>query len=266
MDKDRPVPVPALPSATIVLLRDGPGGPEMLLVRRRAGDAFGDSYAFPGGVVDADESAAREFCGGLTTAEANAALQVPVNGLDYYSSAIRELFEETGVLLARAASGEWAGANPAFRELRKQVDEGVLAWAEFLRKHDLVMACDALHYFAHWETPLRAPKRWSARFFVAEMPAGQDAHHDSHELTDSRWLSAADALSTARDGEIKLPFPTARNLEILSKFSSVNELIRWASRRPRYGVDKIRPVLVKLDGKTKFVIPGDPDYPKGWDQ
>lgn len=271
MAQDKLVAVPALPSATIVLLRESQRGPEMLLVKRRAGDAFGDNYAFPGGVVDDNESAAQNFCRGLSADEANAALQVSAGGLNYYSTAIRELFEETGVLLARHDNGDWVCNSPAvaaadYGELSKQVDEGLLPWAEFLRGQELHMACDALHYFAHWETPLRRPKRWSARFFVAEMPTGQDARHDSIELTDSCWLSAAEALSIGRDGGMKLPFPTVRNLKALAEFSSVGELLRWAGKRAQRGVEKIRPVELERNGKSKFVIPGDPDYPDGEDQ
>ena len=94
-------PAPAKPSATIVLLRESSGGPEVLLVKRRAGDAFGNNYAFPGGVVDEDESASHEYSQGKTADEANTELNVAEGGLDYYSAAIRELFEETGILLVR---------------------------------------------------------------------------------------------------------------------------------------------------------------------
>ena len=93
MDK----PVPALPSATVVLLREADGMPELLMVKRRAGDAFGDSYAFPGGVVDHDESDAHGLIDGKSADEAGSILDIPENALDYYSAAIRELFEETGI-------------------------------------------------------------------------------------------------------------------------------------------------------------------------
>ena len=93
-------PVPTRPSATVVLLRESDQRPELLMVKRRAGDAFGDSYAFPGGVVDHDESDAHGLIDGKTAGEADAMLQIAADGLDYYSAAIRELFEETGILLA----------------------------------------------------------------------------------------------------------------------------------------------------------------------
>jgi 8-oxo-dGTP pyrophosphatase MutT (NUDIX family) len=255
MTADRPAS--ARPSATVVMLRDESRGPELLMVRRRAGEVFGDSYAFPGGLVDANEPTAHEFCRGITREEANRLLQVEDGGLDFYSAAIRELFEETGILLARDAAENWAAESPELRELRVRVDTGELSWADFLHGEGLHMACDALHYFAHWETPLTRPKRWSARFFMAVMPVEQLVRHDGSELTDSRWMTAADALS----GEFKLPFPTVRNLRMLAELDSVAALIDWADERARFGVVRIRPVEVVTEGESEFFVPGDPGYP-----
>jgi 8-oxo-dGTP pyrophosphatase MutT (NUDIX family) len=258
-------PVPALPSATVVLLREREGPPELLMVKRRAGDAFGDSYAFPGGVVDHDESDARGRIDGRTADEANAILEVPSDGLDYYSAAIRELFEETGILLARDNEGEWASNTPQLQKMRVDVDKGRLPWLEFLETQGLRLACDTLHYFAHWETPLVRPKRWSTRFFLAEMPAGQSATHDGSEVTDIRWLSASEALAGARAGEMKLPFPTIRNLRNMIDRGSVQELVDWAHSRVSEGIIKLRPVRVRQNGESKWVVRGDRGYPPGGD-
>lgn len=255
-------PVPTRPSATVVVFRDGPSGPELLLVRRRAGDAFGDSYAFPGGVVDPDETAAHAFCSGLTPDEADRVLQVDHGGLDYYSAAIRELFEETGILLAQDADGNWAADGSQFGELRWKVDKGKLPWSEFLQRQGLCMASDALYYFAWWETPYDQPKRWTTRFFVAELPPGQEASHDGTEVTDSRWLTAPDALALGQAGELPMPLPTVRNLRVLSRFRSDAELLRWVRQQQHSDIRKIRPVPITRDGRTKYVIPGDPDYPE----
>lgn len=257
--------VPAQPSATIILVRDSARGPELLMARRRAGDAFGDNYAFPGGVLDADEAAAGEFCGGVTAHEADAVLRIRKGGLDFYSAVIRELFEETGILLARQVDGAWVTDRPDLQELRLRVNAGQLAWSRFLREQDLRMACDAVHYFAHWETPLDRPKRWSARFFIAEPPPGQDATHDGSELTDIRWLTAGEALSAGQDGGMKLPFPTIRTLQALAECNSVELMLEWAQSRAREGVIKMRPVEASYDGKKQFVVPGDPGYPEGGD-
>jgi 8-oxo-dGTP pyrophosphatase MutT (NUDIX family) len=227
----------AKPSATIVVLRKADPRPEMLLVKRRAGDAFGENYAFPGGVVDADESAACEFAVGTTTDQANQVLGVAHGGLDYYSAGIRELFEETGVLLARDNNGEWACDRPEFEELRSRVDKGLLPWAEFLTQQGLWMCCDALHYFAHWETPFDLTKRWSTRFFATELPAGQSACHDGFETTDSRWLSATEALEQTMSGVIDMPYPTIKTLERLQQFATIPDLFAWARAEQESGID-----------------------------
>ncbi len=235
------------------------------MARRRAGDAFGENYTFPGGVLDADEGAAREFCGGMTSDEANAVLRIEKSGLDYYSAVIRELFEEAGILLARMVDGSWVTERPDLDELRSGLIAGQLTWSQFLREQDLRMACDAVHYVAHWETPLDRPKRWSARFFVAQPPPGQEASHDDSELTDIRWLTAGEALSARHDGKIQLPFPTTRTLQVLAGFDSVDSILEWARTRAREGVIKMRPVELSDNGKKRFVVPGEPGYPEGGD-
>lgn len=263
MTQDKPVP--ARPSATVALLREGTGHPELLMVKRRAGDAFGDSYAFPGGVVDHNESDAHGLIDGMTADEAAAVLGISENALDYYSAAIRELFEETGILLARDANAEWASDSPELQALRVKVDKGRLPWSSFLQSQGLRLACDALHYFAHWETPLDQPKRWSTYFFFAEMPTTQEAIHDGSEVTDIRWLSAAEALVSARDRSMKFPLPTIRNLRNIEHCTSVAALLDWAEARRREGIIKLRPIFIRKDGKTKWVVLGDADYPPGGD-
>ena len=254
-------PVPALPSATVVLVRECDGPPELLMVKRRAGDAFGDSYAFPGGVVDHDESDAHGLIDGLTTTQADTVLDLPEEGLDYYSAAIRELFEETGILLARSSDGEWAHVSDELRTMRVEVDKGRLRWSAFLEQRGLRVACDALHYFAYWQTPLDQHKRWSTRFFLARTPAGQTASHDGSEVTDIRWLTAAQALDGARNRTMKLPQPTLRNLRNMQHCNSVDELLAWADEQRREGIVKLRPILVERNGKPRWVVWGDEGYP-----
>jgi 8-oxo-dGTP pyrophosphatase MutT (NUDIX family) len=250
---------PARPSATIVVAREGQSAAEILLVRRRAGDAFGDSYAFPGGIVDHDESGAHIFCAGRSAEEADAILDI-ADGLDYYSAAIRELFEETGILLARDLAGNWAADEPDMGQLREDVDKGKLRWADFLRQKNLCMAADVLHYFAYWETPYVRPKRWQTRFFIAALPPGQTATHDGSEVTDIRWLTAADALSLGKLGQLPMPYPTTMNLRNLVGMNTVAELVAWAETQPALGIEKIRPVEKRIDGKAYVLIPGDEGY------
>ena len=268
MTQDNSSPPPAKPSATIVLIREGAADPEILMVRRRAGDAFGDSYTFPGGVVDADESAAHAFCQGKTAEHADIELNLSRGGLDYYSAAVRELFEETGVLLARNPRGIWAfsddtNSEARLRELRGALNSGALPWADLLRTHDLCVACDALRYFSFWETPVRLPKRWATRFFLAEAPPGQDAEHDGNELTDSCWMTAADVLSSGKSGDMKLPFPTIASLRKIAALRTVDEMLDWASAQATAGVDRILPVILGEQKQERVVVPGDKDFPNG---
>ena len=254
-------PATPRPSSTVVVVRSAVGKPEVLLVRRRAGDAFGESYTFPGGVIDPDETAAHAVCSGMSADDANAVLGV-ANGLDYYSAAIRELFEETGILLARTKDGDWPADTSVFAEQRVAVDRCELPWPQFLREEDLCMAVDALHYFAWWITPVVAPKRWTTRFFAAELPPGQDAEHDGRELTDSRWLTADDALALDRAGDLVLPQPTRRNLDLLKGFGTVQPLLEWAGNRHTEGITHICPIQVFVEGQELYPIPGDPHYPE----
>lgn len=249
------------PSATIVVARESADGPEVLLVKRRAGDAFGNAYTFPGGVIDADESNAWPVCEGLSEADANEILGVD-DGLDYYSAVIRELFEETGILLARDKDGNWPRNVAAYAAQRVAVDRCELAWPQFLSDEGLCMAADALHYFAWWITPVVSPKRWTTRFFVSALPPGQEASIDERELTDSRWLTPTAALALREAGKLKLPQPTRRNLELMKDQPSVDALLDWASARHCRGIDSICPVQVFVDGKELYPIPGDRHYPE----
>lgn len=234
------------PSATVVVVRETKSAPEVLLVKRRAGDAFGNSYAFPGGVIDPNEADATSFSDGVTDLEANSVLGIESNGLDYYSAGIRELFEETGILLARDKSAAWADCDAQIARLRTEVDKGVVQWSDFLRQYELSMAFDVLHYFAHWVTPLVRPKRWTTRFFLAELPPQQTACHDGVETIDSRWMSASNALEESRAGDLEIPYPTMKTLESLCNNKTVAAMKDWAHNRQRTGIQKIRPDHVVL--------------------
>jgi 8-oxo-dGTP pyrophosphatase MutT (NUDIX family) len=229
------------PSATIVLARDADGGPEILLVKRRAGDAFGNSYTFPGGVLDDDEAAATPHCEGLSPADANAVLGVDSGGLDYYSAVVRELYEETGVLMCAHAEID--------AMYRAQLHKGRLAWADFLQEHGLSIPCDALHYFTHWITPSALPKRWTTRFFLAAMPEGQQVEPDGSEITDYCWVTAADALASAGSGDRR------KTIEAFIGMDSVAALVEFARQRQRDGIPAIQPEIRADDGKRRIFMP-----------
>jgi len=246
-----------------MLLREGPQFPEVLMARRHAGTAFGDSYVFPGGVLDPGDAEVHGRCRDVTPQHANASLKLEANGLDYFSAAVRELFEEAGILLARDAAGRWAfaGEEPVASGLRRQLNDGSLGWQQLLDDHDLRLACGNLHYFAHWVTPRSEPKRFSTRFFTAVLPRGQTAVHDGGELTDSRWMTAEGVLQAQRDGDMKLIYPTYATLKEIARLSDVEQVIGWARQRSNAGIARVRPAIVEVNGRDKVVLPGDSRYP-----
>ncbi len=243
--------VAARPSSTVVLARDAADEPEYLLVRRHAKSAFGSTFAFPGGVIEPADAAVHSRCAGIERDEADRLLGVRADGLDYYSAAVRELFEETGVLLAERGPG-----TDELDRCRGLLNAGDVVWQDFLAEYDLRIRCDLLCYFSHWITPDTLPRRYSTRFFAARMPAGQVACHDERELTDSRWMTARAALAAAAEGDIEIPFPTLRTLESIADHAGVDALIAWARDRGRAGVEPIQPVMPGGDPGATPVIAG----------
>ena len=196
----------ARPSSTVVLVRPGAGEPEIFMARRHEKSSFGAAYAFPGGVVDPEDKAVHEFCTGMSTFDADANLGVKGEGLDYYSAGIRELFEETGVLLANIDR-----VGEPLRAARDALNDGSDNWADFVTRHELMLRCDALHYISHWVTPPSEDKRYTTRFFLAALPEGQEATHCGGELTESCWRTAQAFLAAGRAGELVLHHPTGQD-------------------------------------------------------
>ena len=246
----------ARPSSTVVLVRPAVDEPELFMVRRHAKSSFGAAYAFPGGVVDPEDNAVHDYCTGIAAKTANANLGVKEDGLDYYSAAIRELFEESGVLLAdpRAVA---EGVDAARDALNDRSDN----WADFVERNGLALRCELLHYISHWITPTPLRKRYSTRFFLAVMPDDQVAGHCGGELTESCWISAADALAAGRAGDIELHFPTIKTLETIARHKSLDELVDWASSCVQWGVTSILAKIIERDGREEIVLPGEIGYP-----
>ena len=244
--------VPLRDAATVMLIRDaldGDGRPavEVCMLRRNLASEFvAGAYVFPGGSVDpADRGeAADELCRGLTDAEASEVLGVDSGGLAFWVAALRECFEEAGVLLAQprdTADGTdlLDTSEPAvrarFEAHRLEINEGRTGLLDVCRAEDLVLAADTVHYVSHWITPELAPKRFDTRFFVTAAPAGQVAHHDEGETIATIWVRPDDALARFEAGEIELLPPTIDNLGKLAAHASTEEVMAWARpghRRP----------------------------------
>ena len=245
----------ARPSSTVVLARAAAAAPELLLVRRHERSAFGGAHAFPGGVLEPADSRVADHCMGITAGDADALLSVD-RGLDYFSAAVRELFEESGVLLAN--TDEVAEGPEAARDALNDNSDN---WADFVSRNELELYCDQLHYIGHWVTPPQQTKRYSTRFFLAVMPQSQVASHCGGELTNCCWMTAHDALAAGREGAIKLHFPTVKTLETIEKQKTLDALVDWASSCVQWGVTSMVPVIIKRDGRQEIVLPGDKDYP-----
>jgi 8-oxo-dGTP pyrophosphatase MutT (NUDIX family) len=226
------------------------------MVRRHAKSSFGAAYAFPGGVVDDDDAKVHEFCTGLSTVQADSRLGVKSHGLDLYSAAIRELFEESGVLLASTET-----VIEDLGTARDALNDGSARWSEFVVRNQLELRCDQLHYISHWLTPPTLPKRYSTRFFLAELPEGQAAMHCGGELTDSRWTTAHDMLEAGWAGDVELHFPTIKTLESIARHKTLEALVEWARSCVEWGVTSMVPKIIERDGKKEIVLPGEKNYP-----
>ena len=226
------------------------------MVRRHEESSFGDAHAFPGGVVDPEDHEVHDYCQGLKDEQANARLGVQSGGLSYYSAAIREVFEETGVLFA-----DYSNLDENLVSVRNGLNDRSMNWAEFVNQNELSLHCGQFFYCSHWITPEKMAKRYSTRFFLAELPEGQIAEHCGGELTDSCWATASDTLAAFRRGDLKLHFPTIKTLESVARHDSMAELVDWARSCVEWGITSMVPMVIKRNGKNEIVLPGDKDYP-----
>ena len=257
------------PAATLVLLRDRPpAAVEVLLLQRHARSKFaaGD-YVFAGGKIEADDMPddGEQFCRGLTPQQASARLGgglAPRVALSYWVGAIREAFEEVGVLLACETDGRLLRITPESRQryeaYRAACQKANPAFFDMLRAERLTLATDRLAYFAHWITPEEQPIRFDTRFFAALMPTEQEPVVDGHEIVDLKWLTPADAISAAKRKEIGLRTPTIKNLELVAGGGApaAGVVTSLGARE----VTTIRPRVLQVDGKPVPVLPGDPRW------
>jgi len=243
------IPV-ARPSSTVVLAREGPCAPELLMMRRHEKSSFGGAFAFPGGVIEKADRLVADHCVGVTREQADGLLGIE-NGLAYFSGAIRELFEESGVLLADA--GE---SNVDLEAARSGLNDGDLDWGAFVIENDMRLHCAELNYFSFWITPEALPKRYSTRFFLAAMPDGQDALHCGGELTESCWITAREALAAERDGSMTMHYPTIKTLESFAEQQALEGLLKWAADCARAGVPCIFPEIGKRHGEARVIVEG----------
>jgi len=248
----------ARPAATIVLSRDGPGGLEVfMMVRHHAIDFASGALVFPGGRVEEADFALA----------ANVALCPNPHGLGgeamaFRIAAIRETFEECGVLFARRSGATRLIDADTLREVerahRAPLASGAISFDAVLNTHGLLPATDLLTHFAHWITPRHQPKRYDTHFFLAAAPAEHLAVHDGGETVDSLWIAPRQVLTDTEAGRFKLVFATQMNLMKLAKFDTTAEVIAAAREAD---VVTVLPEVSKIDGTRRVLrIPIEAGY------
>jgi 8-oxo-dGTP pyrophosphatase MutT (NUDIX family) len=247
-------PVPARPAATVVILRDAPGGIEVfMVVRHHEIDFASGALVFPGGKVEADD--ASEAWSGLAT-EAPAA-----PGRSLFVAAGRETFEEAGLVLAhRRGSAELSDAGGADRLVavhRERLLKGEVSFVDIIRDEGLALALGMLVPFAHWITPEPMPKRFDTHFFLVAAPVSQLGAHDGAESVEGLWISPSQALAEAQAGRRTLVFATRMNLAKLARYATVAEAVAATRAKP---VVTVVPKVKKTTEGRWLQIPAEADY------
>ncbi|HXC52483.1 MAG TPA: hypothetical protein VN634_16495 [Candidatus Limnocylindrales bacterium] len=262
-------PAPIRDAATVLALRDTEGGPQVFMVRRDSRMGFlGGAHVFPGGAVDAAdcESALFSITSGFDEAGPLERLHAdPVRARGLLVAAARELFEESGILLARTSAGDWIDLDEAApRTERLAAGRAALSnrggdFGGLLAAEELRLDVSGLRFFAHWITPDREKKRFDTRFFLVRAPERQSARHCEIESSAGEWITPGGALASYHAREIELVPPTIASLERLSEYASVDAALA------AFAVADIPCILPKILLGEEIVIlyPGDSDYESG---
>jgi len=254
-------PAEPRPAATIALIRPGSEGVEVLLLRRsRTAGFVPGAWVFPGGRVDGDDAtpALLQRLEGLDADGAARRLALPPDAdppaVAYFVAAVREAFEETGILVGRTAEGPppTAARDPEVDGLRERILDDEDAFPEALDRMGASIDGGAVEYIAHWITPEVEPRRYDTRFFAAAVPAGSASVVDPREMTDAVWLEPEEALARHREGRMPMIFPTLHTLERLRGHRDPDELLASFGAR---SIPTILPRLVRTEEGLGTVIP-----------
>ena len=248
---------PMVAAATILLVRDAPTLEVLMVQRHHQIDFVPGALVFPGGKAAAEDSSPEwgAHCDGFDGDTVQLSLKI---------CAIREAFEESGVLLARPVRARGVGATLAnFAQTkaialnREAIEKGHASFLKAVEEAELVLALDALTTFAHWITPKGMPKRFDTWFYIADAPADQVAACDGREAVDACWITPEDALTDAQEGRRKIIFPTRLNVEMLAQSATVAQALA-ASKSRR--IVTVEPVIVREAGGSVLTIPADAGY------
>lgn len=232
---------PVRDAATLMLIRNSQSGLEVFMQQRPGRGAFPDLHVFPGGKVDKKDEGFDNLCDSLDDTTASQILSVDSNGLRYWIAAVRECFEECGVLLTTPQKNGRELEGACLVETRNAIARDELEFKDFVVSNDLVVQTSRMHYFSHWITPEFAPARFNARFFVTEMPVGQTAVEHESEVVSGEWVLPKQALRRFAKGDWQLIVPTLTSLRMLCGYQCTEELIAAV----RIGAHKI-PVTPSL--------------------
>jgi len=255
----RAVPAEPRDAATVMVLREAAAGVEVLMLRRTAAMKFAPgAYVFPGGSVDTADFAAEIEWHGPDPAEFASRLGATAElARALVCAAVRETFEESGVLLAGRPDGTLAApSGESWEADRAALTTGTLTLAQLLSGRGLVLRADLLVPWARWITPEAEPRRFDTCFFAAPLPAGQLATGHQAEADETVWLRPADALAAARAATISLLPPTAVTLNEFTRWGDLADILR---RRPV--VEPIEPRVVVEEGEAWLLIPDEVAYP-----
>ena len=246
VNPDHVPPVPRS-AATVMLLRDAPGGLEVYMTRRSAKSRFvPEVFVFPGGRVDDGDRSARILARLVGTGDGRLDAGLTI-------AAVRELFEEAGILLARQREEPGTLNLHELGHWRAKLAAGEKAFADFIEERDLVIDASGIVPYSNWITPISEPIRFDTHFFVARAPEDQEAIADAYEVYDGRWIAPKEALALADGGALRMIFPTYMHLTRLAQADSVEAMLA-AARAQR--IDPILPV---------FLANGEPVLPSGTD-
>ena len=266
-----PAAVPIRAAATVMLVRDHPiNGLEVFMLQRTLAAVFAKGmYVFPGGRVDANdnEEQLEAICDGLDDEEASALLGIPNGGLSYWVAAIRECFEEAGVLLARPTNSNElvrfdtdSVLQNRFNIARHAIHDSNMSLVELCATENLRLVTNNIHYVSHWITPLGEPRRFDTRFFIARAPEAQEPLHDDNETIASLWVSPIEALERHARGDLAMISPTTSNLQFLAPYGSTTDALNAAKK---IGTPTAILPKLKTDAEGKVIgiaMPGDADY------
>ncbi|MFT6579961.1 MAG: 8-oxo-dGTP pyrophosphatase MutT (NUDIX family) [Alphaproteobacteria bacterium] len=249
--------VKAEPASTVLMVRDGEQGLEVFMVVRHPKIEFASgALVFPGGRVDPEDSDAPLIarCAGRDNFD--------IETLALRVAAIRETFEEAGILLARRAGESdlitGADFDAVYKKYRMALHGGDITMLEIAEAEDLELACDLLIPFAHWITPKQIRKRFDTHFFVVAAPKAQTAVHDGSESVDSIWIRPNDAVAEGEAGRQSVMFPTRLNLGKLERSGAVDRVLSDAAAQP---VVTVLPQAEKLEnGGRRMHIPIEAGY------